>query len=513
MSHDGEAHVARFAAYYKAFLDGQFPLRWAGDLNYGYGSPVFIFYYPLPGLLSIPIHALGLSFEATFKLIIGMFFGLSFITFFLWAKEFVRREAAFLGALLYGLAPYHFLNLYVRGDIGELVALGIVPLVFLFIKKSIEVKSSGFIILAGISYALLILSHNAVSLMFSPVILLYAFILSRNLKDVIFGLTPIVLGLILSAFFWAPSLIESRYTNRELFIGDMFKDHFPSIQQLTYSPWGFGPDVNKPGGLSPQIGILNLSLAIGSIALLFKKFKEKKMVLFWTAVLVFSIFLTLNFSSLIWEKAPLFRFLQFPWRMTSLSGFASIILAMYFLNEIIDKKIIVILITAIFVYSLSFLKTQPINAKDDSFYLSYKGTTDYHGAASSIWTAGDFSIAAKAPYEVIEGEGEIREIKRKSNVHEFNVIAPNDLKIVDNTVYFPGWQVMVDGDRVPIQFQDPNYRGLITFSVPRSAHNIKVSFGESPTRIASDFLNLTGLLIIITTFAFRSRTDKILRKI
>src|SRR3989344_9482892 len=116
MSHDGEAHVARFAAYYKAFLDGQFPLRWAGDLNYSYGSPVFIFYYPLPGLLSIPLHTLGLSFENSFKVLISFFFGFSFVAFFLWAKEFVKDEAAFLGSLLYGLLPYHFLNLYVRGD-------------------------------------------------------------------------------------------------------------------------------------------------------------------------------------------------------------------------------------------------------------------------------------------------------------------------------------------------------------------------------------------------------------
>ena len=73
-SHDGEAIIARFGAYVKASNDGQFPLRWAGDLNFRYGSPVLIFYYPLPGIFLIPLNAIGISLENTFKIIIGFSF-------------------------------------------------------------------------------------------------------------------------------------------------------------------------------------------------------------------------------------------------------------------------------------------------------------------------------------------------------------------------------------------------------------------------------------------------------
>lgn len=274
LSHDGEAHVARFAAYYKAFTDGQFPLRWAGDLNYRYGSPVFIFYYPFPGLLSIPIHALGITFENTFKLLISLSFIFSFLTFYLWASGSVKKEAAFLGALFYGLAPYHFLNLYVRGDVAELVALSIVPLVFWSIDKLTQTKSSMYLILGGIVYALLILSHNSISLMFSGIFILYSFIRTKNVKEVMLAMSILVSGLALSSFFWFPALVESRYTNVRLFVGDMFKEHFPSVQQLIYSSWGFGPDVTKVGGLSPQIGIVGLVLAACSMGLIFR-FKKK----------------------------------------------------------------------------------------------------------------------------------------------------------------------------------------------------------------------------------------------
>ena len=80
-SHDGEAHVARFAAYHEAYSDGQFPARWAGNLNQGFGSPVFIFYYPLPGTVASLIHHLGISFENSFKILIGASFIFSASTF------------------------------------------------------------------------------------------------------------------------------------------------------------------------------------------------------------------------------------------------------------------------------------------------------------------------------------------------------------------------------------------------------------------------------------------------
>src|SRR3990172_9009087 len=71
MSHDGEAHVARFAAYFQAFADGQIPPRWAGNLNSGYGTPLFIFFYPLPGYIASLLHIFALNFENIFKLLVA----------------------------------------------------------------------------------------------------------------------------------------------------------------------------------------------------------------------------------------------------------------------------------------------------------------------------------------------------------------------------------------------------------------------------------------------------------
>jgi len=65
-------------------------------------------------------------------------------------------------------------------------------------------------------------------------------------------------------------------------------------------------------------------------------------------------------------------------------------------------------------------------------------------------------------------------------------------RILENTLYFPGWNVLVDGSSVPLEFQDPANRGLITFWVNPGKHKIIVEFTETKLRLFSDYLSLLG---------------------
>ena len=132
VSHDGEAHIARFAAYVKAFSGGQIIPRWASDLNSGYGTPLFIFFYPLPGYIASFLHIFGLELEIIFKIILFSSFILAPIFLFLWLKTKVREEVAFVASTIYLVLPYRFLDTYVRGDIAEMASFVFIPLIFLF---------------------------------------------------------------------------------------------------------------------------------------------------------------------------------------------------------------------------------------------------------------------------------------------------------------------------------------------------------------------------------------------
>ena len=340
-SHDGEAHVARFAAYYKAYKDGQIPPRWAGDLNFRYGSPLFIFYYPLPGTIASVIHALGISLESSFKYIMVFAFVLAPLAFYAWSSLLVGRSIAFVGSLLYGFAPYHFLDLYVRGDVAEILSFVFVPLVFLYIEKSKTHSHLKYIFIGSICYALLILSHNAVSLMFSPVFLAYSF-MQKKRRGVVSCILLLLAGLSLASFFWLPALVEGQFVQAKFLIGDMYRLHFPTLQQLVHSDWGFGADVYKSGGLSPQIGLLHVFLAFVSGLFILKKTKEYKIIRYWFLLFIFVLFLSLRQSDFVWQHVPLLKLFQFPWRFTALSSFIASVLGLYVLESLSNKKILIV---------------------------------------------------------------------------------------------------------------------------------------------------------------------------
>lgn len=511
-SHDGEAHVARFAAYYKAYKDGQIPPRWAGDLNFRYGSPLFIFYYPLPGTIASIIHALGISLENSFKLIMAFAFVLAPLAFYTWSSLVVGRNVAFVGSFLYGLAPYHFLDLYVRGDVAEILSFVFVPLVFLYIEKLKTHSHLKYIFIGGICYALLILSHNAVSLMFSPVFLAYSFIQAKRRGFVSCTLLMLT-GLSLSSFFWLPALVEGKFVQAEFFIGDMYRLHFPTLQQLVHSDWGFGADVSKSGGLSPQIGPVHILLVFLSGLFILKKTKEYKKIYYWFLLFIFVLLLSLRQSDFIWQHVPMLKLFQFPWRFTALSSFIAAVLGMYVLKNLSNKKILIVIAILLIVTSLPFVKTKEISAKDDRFYYAYKGSTDYHGAATTVWSAGDPGKYAENPIGIISGTAMIKNFTKKSNLHKFKIDAISDAKILDNTIYFPGWQVFIDKKKVPIEFQDINNRGFITFSVPTGVHKAEVRFAESPIRLFSDIVSLFSIISLLIGFSFQRRINRLLAKL
>src|SRR3989344_5693776 len=93
-SHDGEWMAIRFTAFHQALSSGQFPVRFTDRLNNNYGYPVFNFLYPLPFYIAE-----------------------------------VSKLAGAAGAITYLFIPYRFVDLYVRGSLGESVAFAFVPLI------------------------------------------------------------------------------------------------------------------------------------------------------------------------------------------------------------------------------------------------------------------------------------------------------------------------------------------------------------------------------------------------
>src|SRR4030042_6241454 len=198
-SHDGKFHILRIHFMNKELMNGQFPVRWLGNLNYNFGYPTFNFFYPGPYYLAQPFLFLGLNSIAAYKIIIISTFILSAFFMFLWAKNYWGNFGGFICAVLYLYAPYRFVSLYVNGTFAVAVAFAVVPLIFLSAHLLFTKKSLLYLALTSISLGLLLIIHNPTVVIFSPIIasyFIYLIISSKNKKTAIFSvLTSIVFAL------------------------------------------------------------------------------------------------------------------------------------------------------------------------------------------------------------------------------------------------------------------------------------------------------------------------------
>ena len=511
ITHDGADHVARIANFYQNLSEGNLIPRWAANLNWGYGHPILMFLYPLPSYFASLFHFLSFSFIDSLKIVFALGFIASGAAMYLWLKNFLDKYAAFFGAILYMFAPYRFVDLYVRGAIGEHIAFIFPPLLLYFLLKLSQDSKNKLFYIAGVSlsFSFLILSHNAISLMFIPFIalyIIYLFYLKKNKKFLFLCFLSILLGLGLSFFFWFPAFFEGKYTLRDIVTEGEYIKRFASPISLIFGKWSFGGS----GIFSTQIGIIHLIIALISPVVLLKLFKEKsKLLLFFVLTLfyfLFSSFLLLKESNIIYQSITTLQKLQFPWRFLSTVVFSSAILgafSIYILNKRYQKMVLLLLVLLTLGLSFPYWKTNGYFQKGDKFFSNiYKGTTDT-GESSPIWSIRFMEKSAKATIEVISGEASFEKLQRKSTYHSYQVnVLSETARVRENTLYFPNWIVLVDGKETLIEFQDPANRGIITFYLPKGTHRVDLTFKNTKLRNFANFISMFSALLFIPLIIF-----------
>lgn len=487
-THDSPVHFARMAAYYKALTEGQILPRWAGELNYGYGMPLFNFIYHVPYLVTaIPI-SLGSGLVLAFKIALLVSFIFSGLFMYAFTLRLFRHEGkAFIATMLYQFAPFHLVDLVVRGDVAEGFALAFFPLVLFTLLQ-------GNPLLIGISSLLLITSHNSMSLVFFGISIIFAFLFSKNKTKSMIGLG---LGLAFSAFYWLPALFERKYTYGDLFMKDMYLTHFAPIQQF-FLPNFTNNEKLLTGGVAVSLGLVPI---IGFIIALFSKKKDRLM---WFALLLSAgaMFFMLPISKSLWGSIPLLRMFQFPWRFLNVTTFSLALIAAIVLVRKNTPLWVMMGISALTILTSSVYFRPPLgfDAIDEKYFWNYPLNTTYFGETDVIWSAGPAGSYPENRFEVVGGKGRITDPVKKGTFHMFTVAAVTDVQVVDRTQYFPGWRVFSDGVKVPIEFQDQNWRGLITFRLPPGNHSVRVEWGRSPVRQVAETISVVSLIGILITF-------------
>lgn len=496
----------------KCFLDGQIPCRWVPDMGYGFGFPLFNFYPPLPYLIGQGIRLLGFSFVSTIKTIFILSFVISGITMYFLAKEFFGKVGGVISSIFYVWAPYHSVDVYVRGAMNEAWALVWFPLILLTSYKLIKEGKTKYIILLSLSWVALLTSHNLMAMVFGPVFAIWCLIFlikEKALRKIPQLAISGILALALAAFFTLPAVLEQGFVQVNTLVTGYYEyiAHFVDLNQLLISRfWGYGPSVwAENDGMPFQIGHVHWIFSLVLLALFgYRYLKTRKinivsmLVFFFVGVGWFAAFMTHSRSTPIWQATPPLAFVQFPWRFLTM-----VILAFSFIAGslvfVIPKKflkvVVILLPLLLLILNWNYFKPEKMGPLTDE--------QKFSGAAWELQqTAGIYDYLPKAAIqapqepqrhlaEILEGKGSVDNPKQGTNWASFNINVTSDMGKTRLGIFmFPNWKVFIDDKETNI-FVDKDERwGRMYIEVPKGEHSIYAKLYDTPVRTAGNAISL-----------------------
>lgn len=511
-THDGEYHVVRFYLFSQAINDGNLYPRWAAHLNNNFGVPLFTFVYPLPNYIASIFHLFGVSFIDSFKFEMFGAILIGAIFFYLWSKEFWGKLGGIVSSVFYTFSPYHFVDIYIRGSVGEVWALAFFPAFLWSITKFVKSKRKIFLAFSSLFLALVIFSHNILALMFFFLSVSYIALLifkEKNKRYLILNSFRItILGLGLSAIFWLPAIYETRYvTGLQIF--DVFS-HFPDLYQLLIPAWGSGfSGAALQNELSFQIGLANLfAFFLGLISFVLQTIKrqdnKRLYTLFFLIWFIFTFYLMLDMSSTLWKAVPFMNYFQFPWRLLSIEIlFASFLAGSIFslgINKWIKILFAIFLIFLTFILGIGYTKPAYYHERDDNYYISRSNFIDGTNSPGNVFnTIFLKTIPGKEKERIkfLKGEGKITLNKTKSNLYDFEISANNNSEILMNLAYYPGWEAYVNNKKKDIK---PTQNGRFTFSLHSGENRVAVIFKDTFIRKFAAFVSFMSLIFLFALF-------------
>lgn len=518
-----EPHIANLYEMIRAIQLRQFPPRWSPDMSWGYGYPLFNFYYPLPFYIGTFFFSVTGSLIQSLKLVFLASVLVSPLGMFLWLRKHTQNFNAFVGSFIYLYTPYRAVDLYVRGALGECVAFAVIPLTFLAIYNVVHKNKSRHIALLGISIAILILSHNLAPLLFLPIAAGYALVLvhqRKNHKLLLPCALGLLIGLAMSAYFWLPVLLEKSLLVNETPFN--YTDHFPFIKQLIYSPFRYGASVWGPyDDISFQIGIVNLLLvALSFIFIIKKKLKNERLLWgFMFLVFVGTLFLMNVRSSFLWELFSLSTYVQFPWRLLMVTTFITSAFVI-FLHK---RSVLAFLVTVAFLLTAGYFQPSEYFYSNDNYFL-HRFFANRNVVGETQTVSGEYKNysedylllpkwvkkrPSEFPAEMVVASGiALESITKKSDV-SYEITLGETTKAQPAFIdiyhyYFPGW--IAESNEQDIHLAIAGEDGHIRIKNVTSNSTVKVYWKETPLRKLADAITLIGVLgVILLLFPWKKK--------
>ena len=534
---DGFLHLLRTVEVDQSWHDGVHYPRWAPDMAFGYGYPIFNYFAPLLYHITGLLHLVGPGFEVSLKAVLVGCIVLGSWGMYAFAKDVLGAKAAILAAATYVYAPYMLKDSFIRGAYAEFLAVSLMPAALWSFNRLITRDSPLYLATSPLLLGAVIISHNISGMLFFPVLTLFAAwticTLQRwhKVKHVTWAF---VLGLAVVSFFLIPALAEKPFARLDRLTEYYFdyRQHFLTLEEVL-SP-SVVPDSSSfnPTWLN-NLGAAQASLAaLGGVAIIIgvPSRRQRMCGVFFLVILFGSIFMTLSVSTPMWEHVPFLAFTEFPWRLLGLAVLASSFLAglsvhLWARVPWRHSSIVLVALCLVITVVTAFVHLHQEWPSGGRGELSAKAVvlhevrTGILGTTSAseclpIWVVEEptdsplvsqylsSSSISKLDAQSLPDFAQAELIAHTVVSDEYDVVTSEPFTVQFNTIYFPGWQAFVDGEPAAITISYP--RGLITFDVPAGEHRVLVRFGDTPVRTFANIMSAIGLLLVIGVTLFLS---------
>ncbi len=507
-SGDFDIHIYRTMAFFSSLSQGHLMPSWAESLNATYGYPLFIFNYTLPYYILSFFHLIGFSFITSLKIFLGLNLILSGVFMYKMSKELFKNNfAAFTSAIFYIFVPYHLIATHFKITIGEILAFTLIPIIFTFLNRLIKKSSLIDLLMTGLFFGLLALSHIFIAITLVPIFFVYIiFYLRLKLKSLFYFVSIFLIGALISFYQWAPPLIYNKYLFIHLYPINTAALYYPSITDLLYSTWRLGLLFQGPKGeISSLIGYSQLLIVLFILLLLLKnKIPKihKTNIMAWLTLFTILILLMIPFSKQLWINLPLISDAGVH-RLLILVSLCTSILAGYFALTNAKKKWLIwgIILLAIFSTVLNWGQRRVIPQINDSTlakslpYSTSKGEAHFY--ANTRWVNPKqpwFSQIPPSHLEILNGKAQITNLERLSTEHKYIINASTPITVKENTLYFPGWKATNNGKPINI---GPDKNGAISFSLPKGNNQIDLIYKDLFSFYVSKLISSLSIALFI----------------
>lgn len=465
---DGDWMVVRLSAFYQSFREGQFPVRFLGRLNQSQGYPVANFLYPGFMYVGSILHAIGLSFQTSVEVIVVGSVIVGSVGMYFWLKRIFGGLAGLTGGLAYALMPYLMFDIFKRGSVGEVLVLGCMPILF----WAIETKNKWIV---ALMVAFVTISHNTLAALFLPIVFLFMI-----LKKYWPGILYFLLGVGMASFFWFPAFFERAYV--------MFNSEVIS-------------DPNAYFSVSRTITMQSFPILVSILILLWKGIEKKqKEFLFFCACLGAGLFFASKMSAALWQLPAFVKYIQFPFRWLALFVLFGPWVIAFAANRLGKKNILMLIcIGLVFggVWLTSYMRSESV-VRPEGYFTTNEATTTVQNEYMPRWAKKSRSERANKRIEFFTGKGKIEEVHSTTKRLEAVIDAEEQSVIQINTVFYPGWGALLDGQKVDMRYE--NEYGLMRIDIPAGTHQLFVEFRETGARFIADILSALFFIVFCVSF-------------